>query len=164
MVKPCPQSHRPQSNLIQRPNYMGTGSDTNILYRLYLIINLSLPSAPTPKCRYPIYIDIRDGGSCQSKGGFSGSSQTLLSQVTWQRPRPDVGVGPVECASVAAAAALPANVDVVKAEASGHELDAGVGLDLVHGLGDGQPVVLVQVVTQHIGNLAKFAKHMNQVL
>ena len=49
-------------------------------------------------------------------------------------------------------------MDVVKAEVSGHELDAGVGLYLVHGLGDGQPVVLVQVVTQHIGNLVKIYK------
>ena len=78
--------------------------------------------------------------------------------LTRQRPRPDVGVGPVEGAPVAPAAALPADVDVVEAEAPGHELDAGVGLDLVHGLGDGQPVVLVQVVAQHIGNLAKMCK------
>ena len=87
----------------------------------------------------------------------------LISSLTRQRPRTDVGVGPVEGAAVAAAAALAADVDVVGAEAASHELDAGVGLDLFHGLGDGQSVVLVQVVTQHVGNLEKMC-NVNQVL
>ena len=70
-----------------------------------------------------------------------------------QRTRPDVGVRAVEGAAVAATAALAPDVDVVGVEAAGHELDAGVGLDLVHGLGDGEPVILVEVVTQHVRNL-----------
>ena len=84
---------------------------------------------------------------------------------TRKRPGPDVGVGPVEGAAVAPAAALPAYVDVVGVEeVPGDEFDAGVGLNVVHGLGDGQSVILAQVVTEHVRNLDQRSKKiLNQV-
>ena len=44
-------------------------------------------------------------------------------------------------------------MNVVRVEASRDELDAGVLLYVVHGLGDGQTVVLTEVVRESVGNL-----------
>ena len=48
---------------------------------------------------------------------------------------------------------LPRNVNVVRVQASRDELDAGVLLYVVHSLGDGETVVLTEVVRESVGNL-----------
>ena len=48
---------------------------------------------------------------------------------------------------------LPRYVNVVRVQASGDELDAGVLLYMVHSLGDGQSVILTEVVRESVGNL-----------
>ena len=53
----------------------------------------------------------------------------------------------------------PGDVDVVRVEAAPDEPDAGVALDLVHRLGDSQPVVPAQAGVQRVGNLhIKFSR------
>ena len=47
----------------------------------------------------------------------------------------------------------PGDVDVVRVQAAPDEPDAGVALDLVHRLGDSQPVVSAQAGVQRVGNL-----------
>ena len=44
-------------------------------------------------------------------------------------------------------------MNVVRVEASGDELDTGVLLYVGHSLGDGQPVILTEVVRESVGNL-----------
>ena len=48
---------------------------------------------------------------------------------------------------------LPRYVNVVRVEASWDELDTGVLLYMVHSLGDGEPVILTEVVRESVGNL-----------
>ena len=44
-------------------------------------------------------------------------------------------------------------MNVVRVEASWDELDAGVLLYMVHSLGNGEPVILAEVVRKSVGNL-----------
>ena len=44
-------------------------------------------------------------------------------------------------------------MNVVRVEASGDELDAGVLLYVLHSLGDGETVVLTEIVRESVGNL-----------